>query len=1069
MKFPLLPLTPGDSTLASLVKEPDSMLDGIHTSTLYQSEETMPIMYPLEDKNTFDDWKTASIGTNDSVMRESVEKLLSEYGMIFKNNLPTNHECRLPPYHIALTNLTPIKSRPYKYSVEQLNKARQQVETLLNARAIERAESAWSSPIVLVSKKDGGVRMCIDYRKLNAVTMENAALLPRIDAHLTQLGRSCCFTTLDMTSGYHQIRMSKESRHLTAFCVDGTGESFQWRRMPFGLRNAPVHFMRSVASVLKLPYVLVYIDDIIVHSRTAEDHLIHLKTVFEILRKKKMILKPMKCTFMAEAVTYLGHNISIDGLKPIQEKFLNVKSPQSKAETKSLIGLLSFYRKFIHNFAQKTENMQKSLKSSSFIWDDDCEAELKLILREFKDATLYHPNFDWLFAVFTDASNTAIGAVVHQINPLTKSFEPLGFYSRKLTVTEQRYAIAELEALALVYVTERCPELLAGKRFMVFCDNRNLVHILKTPTTTHSTRLTRYGIRLSEFIFDIVHISTKDNAVADYLSRYHKEAVEKSALLNVITRQQRQQEQKHHEEHLEANNEQVVASSASESKSEIASPHKTSSIENKTGDELKNAHLYPMNDLRFHQKNDARLERYKSHVRFVFEEDILYFLKVDSDNPNLYQKVLVIPSSLVNWMLTFFHENGLHGHRGFKSTIEYMQRHIWFRGMRKRTLKFIKSCHICQMNKVGTTLVPKLQPLMNSRPMERLQIDLVGPLPPSAVNEKYILCARDAFSRFIVLKPLKSKEAKEVANQLMNIFGIFGVPSAILSDNGKEFRNGLTKELARLLGMKRQFTTPYRPQTNGAVERSNRSIHAMMRAYLRGTLDDQKHWPHLLPMIEYAINTAVNRSIGYCPFQLMFGHSPNIPGFLDIQEPMSENEHVRALATNFQRIWQLAKMNREKANEQMILEQPRVNNIDYKVGQLVKVFSWKRTPEGLNSKWLPVWLGPFTVIKTIGTSNILISDGKKNQMLHVSRTHPYHQRENTDRLAVLPELPEYMETNQNTEEDFEIDYVLAERHRNGENEFLIKWTGYGDELNSWEPERNVSKVSVEEFRNRLRI
>jgi len=1042
--------------------------------------DSVPIQYPMEEKEDGDDqWREAAIGTTDMEMRSQLEKLLKEHSSMFRSKLPPNHECRLPPYKIVLNDNTPIRTRPYRYSIEQAKQARLQVDELVKARAIEKSQSAWSSPVVLVSKKDSTLRMCVDYRRLNKVTVEDAAWIPRMENHLALLGNSSVYSTLDMTSGYHQVRMEASCRMYTAFSIDNSGESYQWRRLPFGLRNAPIHFMRSVSAILKYPFVLAYIDDIIIHSANPEIHLEHLTTVLKTLRQKKIILKPAKCVFMAATVNYLGHAISASGIRPLQDKFLHVKSPEDRAEAKSLLGLLSFYRKFIHQFAHRTTQIQKLIRiRESFSWNEDCERELRDVLRDIREITLSHPNFKWVFAVCTDAANKAIGAVINQINPQTQSFQPLGFYSRSLTAAEQKYPIAELEALALVFVTERCPELLAGRKFLVFCDNRNLVQVLNSPKNGHSNRLTRYGIRLSEFNFDVHHVSTKFNVVADYLSRYHEEKSCQTEVLSMITRaqqkrmenleqpqqqlQQQQHQQQQPEQQQQQPEQQQQQPEQQQQEQQLQQPEQQSDNKsNRVTREL----FYPKNDIRYHQTQDPKLNRYRKHPRFVVEDGVLYFLK-DIKGDNVLERLVVIPASLVTWILTLYHNDKLSGHRGFRATIDLLGKNVWFRSMRNKTLKYIRTCHICQMNKSGPRLIPVLQPLVNTRPMQRVQIDLVGPLPISDEKYQYILVVRDAFTRFVILKPLRTKEAKEVVLQFLQVIGIFGVPGTILSDNGKEFKNQFSLELSKALGIRRQFSTPYRPQTNGAVERCNRSIHSILTSYLRSGKDEKhNNWPRLLPFVEYSLNTSINRSTGFCAFQLMFGHAPNMPGFLNEDEPTTEREHVQSITHQFWKIWQLANQNRIEANDQMVLQQPKINPHSYTQGQLVKIFSWKRAGPEQSAKWLAKWLGPFQIVKVLSGTNIQITDGKKKQIIHVTRTLPYHQKENEQEMT-WPELPEFADltvTVDGSQEDFEVDRIVSHRTIDNKTQYLIKWSGFSDADNTWEPEGNLSKVSIREY------
>jgi len=404
--------------------------------------------------------------------------------------------------------------------------ARKQIQQLLEAKTIERCSSPYNAPVILVSKKDGSTRMCIDFRRLNKITVDESGNIPRLESHLYRLQGTKVYSLLDMTNGYHQIRLTSQSRKLTAFSIDGGGDTFCWRRLPFGLKNAPIQFMSRMTQILPFDFVLIYIDDILVFSNSIVDHLEHLKRIFDVLREYKIILKPKKCTIAAPSVDFLGHRLSSNGIEPLPSKvadLVSLPSPRTKPEAKSLLGFLSFYRRFVKGLAARTQNMYAVVNGrSTFEWNHACETERLDILSDLASSVLSHPNFKSKFVLFTDASEHGIGGALHQLDNETKELQPICYHSRLLTATEKKYHITELEALAVVYFVERNVELLAGKPFTICCDNANLVHIFSPGLTSKHkpSRVTRYALRLSEFTFDIIHVKSNENKVADYLSRY---------------------------------------------------------------------------------------------------------------------------------------------------------------------------------------------------------------------------------------------------------------------------------------------------------------------------------------------------------------------------------------------------------------------------------------------------------------------------------------------------------------------------------------------------------------------
>jgi len=280
---------------------------------------------------------------------------------------------------------------------------------------------------------------------------------------------------------------------------------------------------------------------------------------------------------------------------------------------------------------------------------------------------------------------------------------------------------------------------------------------------------------------------------------------------------------------------------------------------------------------------------------------------------------------------------------------------------------------------------------------------------------------QDAFSGFVVLRPLPSKTAEEVVRQLLSFVGLFGIPNSILSDNGREFRNKLSDELVRTLGIKRLYTAPYHPATNGTVERVNRVVHNMMSIYLRQShKSTHQQWPTILPYIEYSINTTVNRGSGFTPFQLLFGHQPNLPGFLEDQPMVEPSQHVRHITTEFRRFWSLASQQKLKLAHEMENAQRVIYESNFKTGDLVKVYSFVRPTENENSKWMAKWVGPFQVLKMISRSAVVVSDGIKNQTLNINRVRPYLKKSNEEMIN-FPVLPDYDGSDtQITDEEFEV-------------------------------------------------
>ena len=436
------------------------------------------------------------------------------------------------PFRIDTGNAEPIRSRPYKIPHSKEEVVKKEISKLLQEGIIRPSCSPWSSPIVLVKKKDSTMRMCVDFRKLNAVTKEDLFPLPAIEDLLAKVRNTKFFSTLDLKSGYHQVPVEEKDREKTAFIVaDGL---FEFAYLPFGLKNAPAHFSRVMMSILAGligTSVLVYLDDLIILGSTFEEHLGNLLKVLEAFRRHGIKLKIEKCQFFKSEVEFLGHKVTREGLKPCVDKVEAIKGfpvPKTGKEVASFLGMCGYYRKFIKGFGEIARPLQVLRNSNEFVWG---EAEDRAF-RELKDAltgneVLAYPKFDRAFIVTTDASREGLGGVISQIGDDGKE-RPVCFASRSLQKAELNYSVLEKEALAILWMLERHRYMLLGHDILLRSDHRPLRDLFAQDCK--NARQFRWIERLLEFrIVNVDHVKGKDNVVADCLSRRRGEC-------NVMTR-----------------------------------------------------------------------------------------------------------------------------------------------------------------------------------------------------------------------------------------------------------------------------------------------------------------------------------------------------------------------------------------------------------------------------------------------------------------------------------------------------------------------------------------------------
>ena len=455
--------------------------------------------------------------------KERMMKLLDEFEGIMSKHESDTGLTELVEHNIDTGDATPIHQPPYRISFAERAKVQEMVHEYVDAGFIQESDSPWSCPIVLVRKKDGTLRFCCDWRRLNAVTRKDAMPLPRIDDMIDRLAKAKYFTKLDFTSGYYQVKLAEQAREKTAFVTpDG---HYEWLVMGMGLTNAPATFQRLMYRVLGgllWTNSMAYLDDIVVFSPTFEQHITDLTEVFDRIAKAKLKIKPPNCSFAKSGISYLGFIISPKGVEcdPANtEKVANFCEPRNRKDVRSFLGLTSYYRKFIRNYAFIAKPLYHLTKDDTeFSWGEAQQIAFEALRSALiSPPVLAFPDFEKEFMVTTDASGYGIGCVLKQVDE-NKRERVIAYASRVLSEIEQRYSVTERECLALKYATQVFRPYLYGTRFKVITDHKSLVH-LKTMKNGNG-RMQRFNMHLMDFDFDIEFKEGKRNVDADTMSRY---------------------------------------------------------------------------------------------------------------------------------------------------------------------------------------------------------------------------------------------------------------------------------------------------------------------------------------------------------------------------------------------------------------------------------------------------------------------------------------------------------------------------------------------------------------------
>lgn len=845
--------------------------------------------------------------------------------------------------HEIRTNSSPIKQRHYPLSPTLQLQVNKELEQMLADDIIEPSSSPWASPIVLVKKPDGSYRFCVNYKKLNEVSLPDAYPLPFVANTLDKLRDAKYLSTIDLKSAYWQIPVAKESRPLTAFVVPTRG-LFQFKRMPFGLHNSPATWQRFIDRVIGFDlekHVFVYLDDIIICTPTFSKHLEVLREVFRRLLNAGLTMNRDKCQFCKPELKYLGYVVNASGLMVDPEKveaILKIPTPSNVTEVRRIVGLASWYRRFVPNFSTIVAPITTLLrKNQRFCWDDNCEEALNAIKSHLVTAPILScPNFDIPFSIQTDASDYGLGAVLTQ---MTEEGEKVICYlSRSLTKTERRFSVTEKECLAVLFAVEKLRPYIEGTKFTVITDHYSLkwLYSIKDPIG----RIARWAVRLQQYDFEIIHRKGKDHVVPDALSRFVPEV----------------------------------------------------SLVDGTAPKETVVDLWYSNMMRRVTNNPSKFPSWRTEGNHLYKH-------VDLPYQNLIDSVdewrLVVPKENRKSVIKDLHDPPTSGHLGVSKTLHRIAARYYWPKMAADVRKYVGRCKTCleikSDQKAPIGHMASQQPTALA-PWKLLSVDLVGPLPRTTAGNSYILSILDCFSKFILLFPLRTATASKVTQILEEQILLFGAPERIIVDNGVQFRSNVFKGKAQEYGIKLLFTANYHPQAN-PVERVHRVIKTMLSAYVK---DTHQTWDKYLSKVAWALRSARHEVIGLEPNFVFFGRTVEISGFENrptIQTNPVNNPQIRAVELKqvfkdvSDRLKKAFDKSRKVYNLRRRSDQFVVNQSVYRRNYVLSDKSQK-----FSSKLAPKYLGPFYVKKVLSPWSYELRDqtGKNCGVWHAKdiKAHP---------------------------------------------------------------------------------
>lgn len=955
---------------------------------------------------------------------EQFEDLLDEWHDAFAYSIQDLEESPLMTHDIVLEDEKPVYVPPYRHPEADRLEIKRQVDEMLKAGIIQKSNSDWSSPVILVPKPNGTKRLCVDYKKLNKKTIKKRWPMPNVWDIITRLVGAVFITLFDLKSGYWQFGVSRRSRKYTAFTTpDG---QYEGCRVLFGLCNAPSDCCKAMHDLFKsnppwrnkgckekllfnvVNFLEVYLDDLIIFSKSFQEHLQHVRFVFSRLREAKLKLNPEKCVFFAKRIKILGHiiengNVYVDPAKV--SPLANRLPPKNVREVQMFLGLANYYRQFIRNFASLVAPLTELLKKEvKFEMDSRrLDAFGKIVKTLCSEPFLTLPNLQRPFILYCDASNYCMGAILAQIDENLRE-RVCGYWSRMFKNAEVHYSITEKECLAVVYSIKHYHVYLYGQKFEVITDHSALKWLLNIEKAVG--RLARWKIFLSIYDFDIIYRPGKKHSNVDAISRPGTkiETDNKTESLFVVQEVLRNQ------------------------------------------DIFLDDHLFLFVTTGKHRSGASR-----SQIKRVLQ--LAKYYKYENNtilvDRKLNNKWLIVPP--IKDRRNIVEKAHLLGHFQIGSTYNrIIEKFYWYK-MMNDVVTVVKQCEACQRNEKSKVWNHQAKAIEVYSAFDIVGIDYVFGLPRTSEDYVGIIVFVDVCTNWAYAKPIKSKTQEETLKYFWEFCCLFGPPKSILTDQGKEFNNELMKGVMSIIGAEHKITAAYNPRTNGNTEKLNQTLMNSLRKHCENNEDNWHKW---IPYIIYSYNSRLNSSTGFSPFELVMGKKMNS---FDLPLDAVDPEQVARLVNRQTELKKLRDEIIPSAIEKLsdskeTQKQNQNKNANEQVAPLKKGTAVMLKCEGILKKLDSRFEGPYKILKQVENDNYVLEDSTGGV-----------------KEGVYP-LQKLKVVNQpvDTRKSFEVEKIIDDKNENNEKFFLVKWKASED--TSWVNERDFnSKKLINQYLRQKRF